>query len=670
VDAEELIADLDPDQRLAVTADSHLVAVIAGAGSGKTRVLTRRVAYRIATGDADARHTMVLTFTREAAGELRRRLHRLGLREHIEAGTFHSVMLSILRQRWADTDRPTKTVVPDRRRLLRDALADSPHRSRRDLESAHVEIDWAAARGISPEGYESLARRDGRRPVGGVEQAVEALRAYEQLKRRRGVIDFDDVLLHVLDDARSDPEFASTLRWRFRHLLVDEAQDLNPVQHRLIDLLRSGRDDLFLVGDPSQAIYGFNGADPRVLTEVETTFPGIEIVRLPVNHRCTPQVVDAGRHALSMAGPAPSVRARRHDGRPVTIHEADDETAEAEFVAHQIARGDPNLVRSGQIAVLARTNAQLRPFEVALADAGVGVRRRSNAKGSPMESALRRATDLSSPSALRAWAHDTLDDLDALTSAEGRVERLDELRSQVEPTGPGRSPSNRPRRPDAAAVAEAKEDLAIIRAERRVANALLDFLRDRPRGDGAEFRGWVATSNPFDDASNDGVELLTFHAAKGREWHTVFVTGVESSLVPHRSATTAEAKAEEARLLYVAMTRAGDALTLTAAQRRGGYARKLSPFIADIDLSEPEALPPPIELIRKTREAAPIHLLKKWRADAARRSNVLPPQLVSDSDLSAIARHRPHTAEELAEVTSMGPITARRLAPEILDALS
>lgn len=670
MDTEELIADLDPDQRLAVTAESRLVAVIAGAGSGKTRVLTRRVAYRIATGDADARHTMVLTFTREAAGELRRRLHRLGLREHVEAGTFHSVMLNILRQRWSDTDRPKKTVVPERRRLLRDALADSPNRSRRDLDSAHAEIDWAAARGLSADRYESVARRDGRRPVGGVEQAADALRAYEQLKRRRGVIDFDDVLLHILDDARNDPEFASALRWRFRHLLVDEAQDLNPVQHQLIDVLRTGRDDLFLVGDPSQAIYGFNGADPRVLTEVETTFPGVEIVRLPVNHRCTPQVVDAGRHALSKTGTAPSVRARRHDGRPVTIHEADDETAEAEFVAHQIARGDPNLVRSGQIAVLARTNAQLRPFEVALADVGVGVRRRSNAKGSPMESALRRATDLSSPSALRAWAHDTLDDLDALTAAETRVERLEELRSQVERTGPGLSPSHRSRRPDAGAIAEAKEDLATVRAERRVANALLDFLRDRPRGDGAEFRGWVATSNPFDDASTDGVELLTFHAAKGREWHTVFVTGVESSLVPHRSATTAEAKAEEARLLYVAMTRAGDVLTLTAAQRRGGYARKLSPFIADIDLSEPEALPPPIELIRKTREASPIHLLTTWRADAARRSNVLPPQLVSDSDLSAIARHRPHTAEEIAEVTSMGPITARRLAPEILDALS
>lgn len=612
---------------------------------------------------------MVLTFTREAAGELRRRLHRLGLREHVEAGTFHSVMLSILRQRWSDTDRAKRTVVPERRRLLRDALAESPNRTRRDLESAHAEIDWAAARGITSHNYESLARREGRRPVGGVDQAVDGLRLYEQIKQRRGVIDFDDVLMMVLSEAQRDPEFASALRWRFRHLLVDEAQDLNPVQHRLIDVMRSGRDDLFLVGDPSQAIYGFNGADPRVLTEVETTFPGVEIVRLPVNHRCTPQVVEAGRHALSMGGPAPEVRARRADGRAVAIHESTDETNEAEFVAQQVARGDPNLVRSGQIAVLARTNAQLGAFEVALAEVGVGVRRRKNAAGTPMDTALRRATDLSSPSALRAWAHDTLDDLDSLTAAQAKADSLRALRDPGSGGVSGSSPSLRGRRPNAAALTEANDDLATIQAERRVAAALLDFLRDRPRGDGAEFRGWVATSNPFDDSSTDGVELLTFHASKGREWHTVFVTGIESSLVPHKSANTAPAKAEEARLLYVAMTRAGDSLTLTWASRRGGYARKVSSFIGDIDLTPPEVLPPPLELIREKRAASPIHALRAWRAEAARRANVLPPQLVSDSDLAAIAKRQPNTAEELSETTSMGLITARRLAPEILDAL-
>ncbi len=125
--------------------------------------------------------------------------------------------------------------------------------------------------------------------------------AYETLKRRRGVIDFDDVLSHTIRELEHSTDFADALRWRFRHVLVDEAQDLNPLQHRLVDLLRAGRDDLFLVGDPSQAIYGFNGADPTLLVDVENRFPGIEIIRLPMNHRCTPQIVQAGLHVLAVS---------------------------------------------------------------------------------------------------------------------------------------------------------------------------------------------------------------------------------------------------------------------------------------------------------------------------------------------------------------------------------
>ena len=662
MDAARLIDDLDPDQRAAVTSEARLVAVIAGAGSGKTRVLTRRVAHRIATGSADARHTLVLTFTREAAGELRRRLRSLGIRDHVEAGTFHSVMLGVLRQRWSDLDRAPQAVSSDRRRLVKAALAEIGRPSRRDLESALGEIEWAGARGLGASGYASAARRESRRPNGGIDEAQQAIAAYEALKRSRGVLDFDDVLTRVLDEAERDREFADVLRWRFRHLLVDEAQDLNPVQHRIVDLLRGGRDDLFLVGDPSQAIFGFNGSDPRLLTAVETTFPGVEIIRLPVNHRCTPQIVSAATHVLGAVGPAPDLVARRHDGPQVAMIRADDEHDEAARVARMIVRGDPLLVRSGQVAVLARTNAQLAAFELALTDVGVAVRRRANADGSPLQASMRRATESTSPSALRAWAHDTLDDHDALSMATARVERIE--RALTEPAGSSRSP-----RPNQATVADARRSLAEVESDRRVANAALDFLRDRPRGDGAEFRGWVATTNPFDDSSTEGVELMSFHAAKGREWHTVFVTGVETSLVPHRSATTNDARAEEARLLYVAMTRAGDQLVVSSAERRAGYARKVSPFVDRLDLSEPVPQPPPRKLIRQRRESSPIGALREWRRTAAIRANVLPVQLVSDRDLNAIATRRPSTADELAEATTMGRITAERLAPEILAAL-
>ena len=626
MDADALIADLDADQRAAVTTESRLVAVIAGAGSGKTRVLTRRIAYRIATESADARHTLALTFTREAAGEMRRRLLRLGLRERVEAGTFHSVMLGILKQRWVDTERRPLTVVADRRRLLADTVEAG---DRRSIGAYLAEIEWASARGVDATGYASAARRAQRHPSPGIDRCATTYDAFQTLKRRRGVIDFDDVLSHTIRDLTRDPEFADTVRWRFRHLLVDEAQDLNPLQHRLVDLLRAGRDDLFLVGDPSQAIYGFNGADPTLLVDVEDRFPGVEIVRLPVNHRSTPEVVAAGVHVLTASGQPSALTSNRGEGPAVHVIEADDENDEAARTAQLVVRADPNLVRTGEIAVLARTNAQLTAFAEALGRAGVAVRRSATATGSPLQAAIRHAAALGSASRLRGWAHDVLEAPDSSPRRAGDANATDE--------------------PD---------------PERRVAAAALEFLREQPLGDGATFRAWVATTNPFDDASTDGVDLLTFHAAKGREWHTVVVTGVETSLVPHKSASTTEARAEEARLLYVAFTRATDRLVVTNAARRGGYARSPSPLISDLDLTVSPASPPPP---RPRAQVDPlIGALRSWRDDAARRAGILPPQLCSDRDLKAIATSRPTSVDELAEATSFGAITAEKLAPEIL----
>lgn len=667
MDADALIADLDPDQRDAVTTESRLVAVIAGAGSGKTRVLTRRIAHRIATGDADARHTLALTFTREAAGELRRRLHRLGMRDHVEAGTFHSVMLSVLRQRWSDTERRPKMIVPDRRRLLRDAQRDDDlGGGRRLIEVGVEEIAWAMARGIPPDQYSARARRDGRRPTGGIDEASAIFESYARLKRKRGVIDFDDVLVDVLNDAERDTDFADSLRWRFRHVLVDEAQDLNPVQHRLVDLLRRGRDDVFLVGDPAQAVYGFNGADPALLVEVESRFPGVEVVRLPVNHRCSPQIVRAGSHVLAAGGQPTDVRSARDEAQPVGLVTTHDEQEEAELIAARIAQGDPTLVRGGNVAVLTRTNAQLDVVETALVDRGVTVRRSANASSSPLQSAMRTASANSSASGLRAWAHDTLDDIALLNAATARVDDLDRRVAEAKRSA-GAAPSHRPSKVHASQMAEARAQLAQVDAERRVATTLLEFLREQPRGDGAEFRSWVATTNPFDDRSTDGVELLTFHAAKGREWHSVFVAGVETSLMPHKSATTTAEREEEARLLYVATTRATDVLVFTHAERRAGYARKLSPYLESLDLSEPDPVAPPAALRRdRTSGDHVLRRLTEWRAATAKRSRVVPTQILSDRDLSTIATARPRTPEDLDAATSIGLLTARRLAPDVL----
>lgn len=648
VDADRLLDDLDADQRRAVTTESTLVAVIAGAGSGKTRVLTRRVAHRIATESATARHTLVLTFTREAAGELRRRLPALGLHERVEAGTFHSVLLGMLRQRLLDRGRPVPTVVQDRRRLVAESAG------RGGLDDVVAEIDWAAARGIAPERYPEAARAAGRRPGVGVQAVAAAFDGYRATKRQRGVIDLDDVLVMSIDALTHDGQFAEQVAWRYRHLLVDEAQDLNPLQHRIVELLRQGSSDLFIVGDPAQAVYGFNGADPGLLIDVSDRLPGIEIVRLPANHRCTPQVLDAGVHVLGIGQVEPTASlAVRGDGRPVRIVRCDDEHHEARTVAGIIGRLDPGLVAHNGVAVLGRTHAQLARIRDALDEAGIGIRRRLDGPGSPYRDAVASAVRQGSAARLRAWAHDVLD--------QG---------------GAGRSPHD-PHRHDLRhqqGATDHQVDPAPTAETREVAEAVLAFLREQPLGDGVGLRTWINTTDPFDLRGHQGVDVLTFHAAKGREWHTVVVTGVESGQVPHRSASTNAARAEEARLLYVAMTRATDQLVVTWAERRGGYRRTRSPFLEGYVISEPETAPPPAELrgtLPLPAHTDRIHAaLTEWRAHAATAAGILPDQLCSDSSLRAVADDPPRSADELADRTGLGVLTARRLFPGIAATLA
>jgi len=615
---------LTPDQLAAVTTPSTLVAVIAGAGSGKTRVLTRRIVHRIEAGTADARHTLALTFTREAAGELRRRLRRSGVRDHVETGTFHSVALALLRQRWLDVGRRPPAIANDRDRLLAEVGGGIP------VAALAAEAEWASARGVTPSEYAAASRRAGRRTPVPLAQIATALDAYATLKRRRGVVDFDDLLSLCVAELSHEPAWADGVRYRFRHLLVDEAQDLNPVQQRLVALLDGGRGDVFLVGDPAQAIYGFNGADPDLLIDVAARFPGIEVIALPVNHRCTPQIVAAGAEVLRAGGQPRRAASARGDGVAVRVVAADDEDHEAALVAALVRSLDPHDIRAGRVAVLARTNGQLPRLARALEAAGVGVHRDHLAPGSALAAAARTAIALPSPSRLRGWAHDVL---------------------EVEPDS------------------DADEHEM---AERRVAAAVLEFLRDQPLGDGAALRTWLAATRPFGEADADaGVDVLTFHAAKGREWSTVVVTGVESSLVPHRSATTNVGRAEEARLLHVAVTRPADRLVFTWARRRGGYRRQPSPLIAGIDTADVALVPPPPELrTDHTERDHTLDALHAWRDTAARGAGILPDELCSDRDLHAIAAARPATAEELAAATSFGELTAARLLPGVRDALS
>ena len=218
-------------------------------------------------------------------------------------------------------------------------------------------------------GYVAAARATGRRGATAPDRIAAALDAYATLKRRRGVVDFDDLLSMCAAELAADQHWADAVRFRYRHVLVDEAQDLNPVQQRLLDQLVTGRNDLYLVGDPAQSIYGFNGSDPALLLDVASRHPGIEVIALPVNHRCTPQVVAAGMAVLAAGGQERQATSARGDGPAVRVIGADDEDHEAALVIAVARSLDPGDLRAGSVAVLARTNAQLSRLSKAL-DAG------------------------------------------------------------------------------------------------------------------------------------------------------------------------------------------------------------------------------------------------------------------------------------------------------------
>jgi DNA helicase-2/ATP-dependent DNA helicase PcrA len=500
-------------------------------------------------------------------------------------------------------------------------------------------VNWATTRGLDAGAYVRAVSRGEYHPATDNTRVAGLLDAYAAAKHERGEIDLDDLLLLTADELATDPVYRAAVQWRYRHVLVDEAQDLNPLQHRLVRLLAEPG-DLFLVGDPAQAIYGFNGADPALLVEVEHHFPGIEVVRLPVNHRSTPQVVAAGAHVLAggagLSELADSLVSARPDGPRVDVVAADDDVAEAQLVVRRLANADPGLVRGSRVAVLARTHATLTELASALDAAGIAVRHSPDGPNSALTPYLRLAYRIADSNRLRRWAHDHL-------------EEAAELVADGSPAGTTAS--------TAAAIAA-------------VARAVLDYLGEQPTGDGTGLKNWVGATDPF-GADTGGVELLTFHAAKGREWHTVLLVGCESSLVPHRSARTQLARAEEARLLYVAITRATDEVTITWARRRGGYQRKPSPFLDGFTSTTPPAAPPPAELLARH------HLdhddlserLHQWRADAARAADLLPDTFISDRDLATIAVARPTNAEELDAATGLGPLTSRRLWPGLAEVL-
>ena len=656
---DPLLRGLDATQREAVTADATPLAILAGAGSGKTRVLTRRVAWQAARARVDPDHVLAVTFTRKAAAELVARLSRLGVRRQVTAGTFHAIALAQLRRRCADRDRPMPGVLARKARILAPWM---PGRgAAATVAGAEVagEIEWAKARLVPPDGYEAAvtaARRDPPRLAAEVASLYER---YERERRRRGVVDFDDLIWWCADALETDAEFQATQRWRFRHLFVDEFQDVSPAQLRLVRAWLGDRTDLCVVGDGDQAIYHFAGADPSYLTNFSRHFPGASVVRLGRNYRSSPQVVAAAGALLADGdGPRPAVSTPRPDGPPASIAAYPDDEAEAIGVAALLRREHGPDRPWSAMAVLYRTNAQSARFEEAFARDGIPIRVRGTSRF--LERAEVRA-------ALDALA-------EAATTAPGRPfsSHLNDL---------------------AASATEASEE------QREHVDALVRLAREYLAADGgpgtaAGFRAYldVALRGSDDDgAGGDVVELLTFHRAKGLEFDTVFVTGLERGLVPIAHAGTPAERAEERRLLYVALSRAQRALHLSwARQRTRGLRtlqRKPSPWLQVIEDAvgpQPERATPSPAHVGRARAAVRaaseprdddgpppdpelLAALVEWRRNLARASSVPAFVIFHDRTLAAVAGARPRDRDALLALPGVGPVKVERHGEALLE---
>ena len=359
-------------QREAIESDQPLLCVVAGAGAGKTRVLTLRVARRVRDGSIEPDRTLVTTFSRKAADELRTRLYSLGV-TGVKAGTFHRTALGLLREHRELRGRPLPQLLPDRRRLLAEVTTGDARRTR----ALDGEIGWSKARLVTPEQYEAEARRHHRRSGMSAAQVADAFARYEAERSRRRLLDFDDLIVACADALAGDTEFAESIRWRTRHLFVDEMQDVNPAQFRLLTAMLSDEPDLFVVGDPNQSVYGFNGADPTLLDRLPDILRGTAVIRLDENHRCTPQVVAVATAVLregssfGTGGEVVLPRTTRVDGpvpKVVSHATAEDEAA---WVSDRVKMSRTPGRQWSSMAVLTRTNAQLAVVQAALDKARV-----------------------------------------------------------------------------------------------------------------------------------------------------------------------------------------------------------------------------------------------------------------------------------------------------------
>ena len=688
--ADSLIADLDDEQREAVLAPRGPVCVLAGAGTGKTRTITHRIAQLVAAGHVASGQVLAVTFTQRAAGEMRSRLRALGAASDtgvgsVQAMTFHAAAHRQLRYFWPRVVGDTGWQLLDTKFAV---VARGANRAGLNLSSDDVrdlagEIEWAKASLISPEQYpEAVAAISRDVPLDAAKVAT-VYAAYESLKSRDdgvAMLDFDDLLLHTAAAIESDAAVADEFRDRYRCFVVDEYQDVTPLQQRVLSAWLGDRDDLTVVGDANQTIYSFTGASPRYLLDFSRRFPDAAVVRLERDYRSTPQVVSLANRVIAaargrVAGSKLHLIGQRDPGPEPTFREYPDEVSEAAAAAKSIKQ----LVESGtpasEIAVLYRINAQSEVYEEALTEAGIAYQVRGG-EGFFSRQEIRQAL-----LALQRAANRDI---------EGPLPEV--VRGLLEPLGLTAEPPTGVRARERWEALVALAELVDEEVEQRPTLELSELL--------AELRTRADSRHP---PVVQGVTLASLHAAKGLEWDAVFLVGLTDGTLPISHALAhgpeSEAVEEERRLLYVGITRARMHLSLSWALSRnpgGRQSRKSSRFLSGLSpQTQADAAPnksrrnrgpasrcricnsqltsPAAIMLRRCETCAAdiddelLLQLKDWRLRTAKEMNVPAYVVFTDNTLIAIAELLPTDDAALVAIPGIGARKLEQFGPDVLD---
>jgi DNA helicase-2/ATP-dependent DNA helicase PcrA len=661
-DAEALLRDLDPEQLEAVRLVDGPVVIHAGAGSGKTRVISRRTAYAIATDVVPADQVLVVTFTDKAATEMVDRLRSLGL-PGVTARTFHAHALSQLRHFWParHDGGPLPEILPNKGLIVGRLARQLPGHYRftpsKDLAD---EIEWAKSRRIEPRRYEVEAAKARREPPIPGDLFVRVFGDYERAKERMNRIDFDDLLLETVALLETDANAAETVRARKRWFSVDEYQDTNPLQQRLLELWLGEREDVCVVGDEDQTIYTFTGATSDFLTGFATRHPTARVVTLSRNYRSSPEILALANRLLAAEGRQKRLVATMPAGPKPSIDRFADADAELAHLVATIRRLVGEGTATAEIAILVRTNAQIPPIEAALTKARIPFRVRGQRffGRSEVRDALRLLGGLPE----EATGSMLLAAFDA------------RLRSELgfEDESSGGAAGGPPSR----AGAEARERTASLGLLLEIAGEAVAARHDIDRAAlAAEFDARAAAET---EGESDGVNLLTLHRAKGLEWDAVLLPQLEDGTLPIRQAETDDELAEERRLLYVGLTRARRHLALSWAERRLSQGdretrRRPSEFLAalvDRPARRVTVLPgaPAVAPRRARDEDSPLMTaLRDWRLTTARSDGVPAYVIAPDSLLLEIVDQRPATIPALRRIKGMGPSRLARYGQEMVE---